>query len=135
MEGVMRRISLTIDQAEIIGNILRARRAELTLTTRSLAARSGVNQATIVKMERGDIRSPQPDTYVDLARALGLSASDLFAIAGWIPAEELPTFKPYLRAKYRDLDEQAIADLERYAAQLAARHGGQGPIDHEDELP
>ncbi|MCW2538727.1 MAG: putative transcriptional regulator [Frankiales bacterium] len=131
----MRRISLTADQANAIGAIFSAQRKTLGLTTRTLSLRSGVNQATIVRLEHGEIRSPQPDTYVDLARALGIPTSDLFASAGWIPAEELPAFKPYLRAKYRDLDEQAIADLERYADQLSARHGGHGPLNNEDELP
>jgi transcriptional regulator with XRE-family HTH domain len=131
----MRRISLTVDQAQAIGTILSAQRKKLGISMRTLSVRSGVNQATIVRLEHGDIRSPQPDTFVDLARALGISVSDLFASAGWIPAEELPGFKPYLRAKYRDLDEQAIDDLERYADRLSARHGGQGPIDQEDELP
>jgi transcriptional regulator with XRE-family HTH domain len=131
----MRRISLTVEQAKAIGAIFSVQRKKLGLSMRTLATRSGVNQATIVRLEHGDIRSPQPDTYVDLARALGIPTSDLFAAAGWIPAEELPGFKPYLRVKYRYLDEQAIEDFERYADRLSARHGGHGPVDREDELP
>jgi hypothetical protein len=64
---------------------------------------------------------------------LGLPISDLVVIADWLPADELPTLRPYLRAKYRDLDERAIADIEDYANQRTQRHGGTGPLDHEDE--
>ena len=129
----MRRISLTAEQAYAIGSVLSLRRAKLGLTMREVSMRSGVHKATISLLEHGEIRAPQPDTIVDLARTLGLRASDLFALAGWIPAAELPTLRPYLRAKYADLDDAAIADLARYAETLAARHGNQGPIDREDE--
>ena len=103
------------------------------MSIRGLEAASGVNVSSIVSLERGDILAPQPDTLKALAAALGAPVSDLFTVAGWLPADELPTLKPYLRAKYRQLDEQAIADLERYARQLADRHGNHGPLDHEDE--
>jgi hypothetical protein len=66
---------------------------------------------------------------------LDLPISDLFVTADWLPADELPTLKPYLRAKYHDLDEQAIADIEAYANRQAQRHGGTGPVDREDEQP
>jgi transcriptional regulator with XRE-family HTH domain len=105
------------------------------MAIRGLEAASGVNISSIVSLERGDILAPQPDTLKAIAAALRLPVSDLFTVAGWLPANELPTLKPYLRAKYRDLDEAAIADLERYADTLARRHGGDGPKDREDEDP
>jgi hypothetical protein len=79
--------------------------------------------------------SPQPDTLKGIARVLNLSVSDLYVLTDWLPADELPTLKPYLRAKYHDLDEQAIADIEAYANQRAKRHGGTGPVNREDEQP
>ena len=91
--------------------------------------------SSIVSLERGDILTPQPDTLKALAAALDMPVSDLFTVAGWLPAGELPTLKPYLRAKYRQLDEGAFADLERYAQRLTQRHGGTGPVDREDEQP
>jgi len=59
----------------------------------------------------------------------------VFVIADWLPADELPTLKPYLRAKYHDLPESAITELEAYANRLIQRHGGHGPINREDEQP
>jgi transcriptional regulator with XRE-family HTH domain len=130
---VMRRTSLTPTQARRLGELIHRRRAERSLSIRALEAASGVNISSIVSIERGGILAPQPDTLKALAAALDLPVSDLFTVAGWLPAGELPTLKPYLRAKYRQLDERAIADLERYAEQLAERHGGHGPVGHEDE--
>jgi transcriptional regulator with XRE-family HTH domain len=131
----MRRTSLTPTQARKLGRLIRQRREDRALTIRGLEAASGVNVSSIVSLERGDILAPQPDTLKALAAALDMPVSDLFTVAGWLPADELPTLKPYLRAKYRQLDERAIADLERYARQLADRHGSSGPLGHEDEQP
>jgi transcriptional regulator with XRE-family HTH domain len=131
----MRRTSLTPTQARQLGQLIRQLRELRGLGVRGLETASGVNVSSIVSLERGDILAPQPDTLKALASALGVPVSDLFTVAGWLPAGELPTLKPYLRAKYRQLDEQAIADLEHYAEQLAKKHGGTGPIDHEDEQP
>jgi len=102
---------------------------------RKLAAQTGFHFRTITELEAGTNRSPQPDTLSTIAAALGLSISDLYVLIGWLPAGELPTLRPYLRAKYHDLDEQAIADIEAYAERRAQRHGGTGPIDREDEQP
>ena len=102
---------------------------------RQVATQTGMNASVISKLEAGQILGPLPETLKDLARVLKIPMSDLFVIADWLPADELPTLKPYLRAKYHDLDEAAIAELERYADQLAKRHGGLGPIGREDEQP
>ena len=131
----MRRTSLTPTQARQLGRLLRTTREQRGLGIRGLEAASGVGVASIVSLERGDIFAPQPDTLKALAAALGLAVSDVFTVAGWLPAHELPTLRPYLRAKYPDLDQQAITDLEAYADNLARRHGGQGPQNHEDEAP
>lgn len=129
----MRRTSLTPTQARRLGRLIHAKRDERGLGVRGLEAASGVNVSSIVSLERGDILTPQPDTLKALAAALDVPVSDLFTVAGWLPVNELPTLKPYLRAKYRQLDETAIADLERYAEQLAQKHGNTGPLDREDE--
>jgi transcriptional regulator with XRE-family HTH domain len=131
----MRRTSLTPIQARNLGRLIRQCREKRGLGIRGLEAASGVNVSSIVSLERGDILTPQPDTLKALAAALDVPVSDLFTVAGWLPAGELPTLKPYLRAKYRQLDEQAITDLERYAEKLAEKHGRSGPVDHEDEQP
>ena len=129
----MRRTSLTSTQAFALAEVLRGKREALQLTMRQVEATSGVNTATIVRLERGDILTPQPDTLKALAAALDLSVSDLFAIADWVGADELPTFTPYMRAKYQDLPESAVAEMEQFFDRLARKHGVHGPVDREDE--
>lgn len=131
----MRRTSLTPEQARQLAEIFRSRRTALGLSMREVATAAGFNVATVFQLEAGTNLSPLPDTLRAIAEALSLSVSDLYAVADWLPAGELPTLKPYLRAKYRDLDEQAIADIEAYANQRARRHGGTGPVNREDEQP
>jgi transcriptional regulator with XRE-family HTH domain len=131
----MPRTSLTPDQAQQLGTLLRARRAALELSLRQVAQLTGLNISTLSEIETGVNLSPLPDTLKLLAGALGLSVSDVFVATNWLPADELPTLKPYLRAKYGDLDEQAITELEAYAIRLIDRHGGHGPVNREDEQP
>lgn len=131
----MRRTSLTPEQAHRLGELVRDYRLAAGLSMRQLAIQTAMNVSLISKLEAGRIVGPLPETLKDLARALHIPMSDLLVIADWLPVGELPTLKPYLRAKYHDLDEQAITELERYADQLAQRHGGLGPTDHEDEQP
>ncbi len=102
---------------------------------RQLAREIGTNISTISALEAGTSLSPQPDTLKAIARVLKVPITDLFITADWLPADELPTLKPYLRAKYQELDERAIADIEAYASQRAERHGGTGPVNREDEQP
>lgn len=129
----MRRTSLNKEQAIQLANILRARRAEMRLTVRDVAAESGLQLATISGLETGTNLTPQPDTVNAIAKALELSVSDLYAAVGWLPAGELPNFRPYMRAKYRDLPDEAVSEVEAFIQQLAKRHDLQGPHDHEDE--
>jgi transcriptional regulator with XRE-family HTH domain len=105
------------------------------ISMRELARQTGSSISTISVIEAGTNLNPMPDTLKAIAGVLNLSVSDVFVTADLLPPEELPTLKPYLRAKYHDLDEAAIAELERYADQLVKRHGGRGPIDREDEQP
>ncbi len=135
MDIEMRRTSLTPDQAQELAELLRTRRESLGRSMRQVAAVTGINVSTISVIEAGTNLSPLPETLKDIARVLQLPMSDLFVIADWLPAGELPTLKPYLRAKYHDLDDEAIADLERYAEWLARKHGHTGPVDREDERP
>jgi transcriptional regulator with XRE-family HTH domain len=126
----MRRTSLTPAQARDLGQLIRELRQAQGLGLRALEAASGVNISSLVSLERGEILAPQPDTLRVIAAALNTPVTDLFTVAGWLPPNELPTLRPYLRAKYAELDDAAIDDLERYADSLATRSG---PIDREDE--
>jgi transcriptional regulator with XRE-family HTH domain len=122
----MRGPSLTSDQARRLGIFIGGQRRALDLSMRQLARDIGGNISTISVIEAGNNLSPTPETLKAIARALQLPVSDLFIIANWLPADELPTLRLYLRAKYRHLDEAAIAKLERYADQLTKQRDDRG---------
>ena len=111
------------DRATALGQVLRARREELGLSTRQLSAQAGVNDVTIVRIERGEFAAPRPDKLSRLADALGLRLADIFAMADYVAPSELPTLAPYLQAKYPGLPDDAVAAIGRYAARTAKQHG------------
>jgi transcriptional regulator with XRE-family HTH domain len=115
--------------------MLRDYRLKRGLSMRRVAVQAGCNVATVAALEAGTILSPQPSTLKAFAEALGIELGELYAVGNWLPAQPLPSLAPYMRAKYHDLPEAAIAELERYADQLIERHGGRGPIAREDEEP
>ena len=111
------------DRAAALGHVLRARREELGLSTRQLSAQVGVNDVTIVRIERGEFAAPRPDKLSRLAEGLGLRLADIFAMADYVAPSELPTLAPYLQAKYPGLPDDAVAAIGRYAARTAKQHG------------
>lgn len=124
-------------QARALGAFLREHRTTLGLSTRAVAAESGVDMATIVRLEQGAFAEPKPDTLRGVAEALGVSLADVFALADYTVPTELPAFNPYLRNKYRDLPAPAVEELERSFRRIARKHGydPDGPAAGEDELP
>ena len=135
IEYGMRRTSLTPAQARHLATVVRRRRVELGLSMRQLASLAGVQLATVAGVEAARILAPQPDTLSALADPLGIAISDLYVAIGWLPAGELPTLRPYMRAKYSELSDVDLAELEAFAERLVKRHGDLGPRDREDEDP
>jgi hypothetical protein len=62
-----------------------------------------------------------------IARTLGVPFEDLYGLAGYEAPERLPSFTPYLRAKY-ELPPEAVTDLEKYFELLRNYYGI--PKDH-----
>lgn len=93
------------------------------MSTRKLSAHAGVNDVTIVRIERGEFAAPRPDKLSRLADALNLRLADIFAMADYVAPSELPTLAPYLQAKYPELPDEAVAAIGRYAARTAKQHG------------
>jgi transcriptional regulator with XRE-family HTH domain len=123
------------EQAQKLGRRLRSRREELGLSVRDLERLADVDNGTIVRIEQGAFAAPRPDKLSRIAEALRLPLADVFALAEYVVPDELPTFAPYLRAKYRALPASALAELERHFDDLSARHGidPAGPAPGEDE--
>lgn len=128
---------MTPEQAKALGQQLKRRREELNLSTHRLAELAEIDQATVVRLEAGSISAPRPDKLSRVARALGLSGADIFALADYTVPNDLPTLKPYLRTKYRDIPPEDVEKIEAYAARLAKKHGVRvaEPAPGEDEQP
>jgi transcriptional regulator with XRE-family HTH domain len=124
-------------QARELGRRLRERREQLELSIRELAERTGVNHSTVVRLEQGAIEAPAPDKLSRIAEILGFSLADIYALADYGVPKDLPSFRPYLRTKYRDLPSPAVEELERSFRRIAKRHGlaVDGPKPGEDEQP
>jgi len=103
-----------------LGTVLTKQRAALGLTMQAVAEPVGVTKAMILHWERGT-KTPTPGNLSRLAAALELDFKDLFALAGY-PAEGLPTLQPYLRTKYRDASQEALAEAEAFFAAWEDKH-------------
>lgn len=111
------------DPIKQLGSLLKQKREAAGLSTRSLGAKAGVNDSTIVRLEQGLRDTPRPDVLTKLAGALHLNLADVFALAGYAIPEELPTLPAYLRTKYRHLPQPARDELVTYMRHLYARYG------------
>ncbi len=120
-------------QAEELGNYIRQARQTKGISTRTLAAEVGIDSSQIVRLEQGLVGSPKGDVLAGIANFLELPLADVFGLAGYAAPNELPSFKPYLRAKYHDLPSGAVAELERSFTEIAKRYGTDGPRRGEDE--
>jgi transcriptional regulator with XRE-family HTH domain len=116
-----------------LGQLIRHRRETLDLSLRQLGQLIGTTDTTVMRIESGEIKSPRGEVLRALAEALGLPSADLFGAAGYTVPTELPSFRPYLRAKYTDLSPADLVELEAAFDDIARRHGTDGPAPGEDE--
>ncbi|HKP39460.1 helix-turn-helix transcriptional regulator [Mycobacterium sp.] len=128
---------MTPDQIKQLSELLTSKRIDAGLSGAEVARRAGVDVGTVSRIERGQIASPTAKTLLAMGKVLGISATELFAIAPWTTPQELPTIRPYLRTKYH-LPDEAMREIEAHFADVAKRHGisfdpNDGPVDGEDE--
>ena len=111
------------EQAQQLGELLKARREACGLSTHGLARATAMNQATIVRLEAGSIVAPKADKLSRIAQALGIGAADYFALAGYAVPTDLPSLRPYLQAKYAGLLSEDLDKIAAYVARLAKKRG------------
>jgi transcriptional regulator with XRE-family HTH domain len=124
---------MTPEEAEALADLLRTKRQQLGLTAREVARRASVDVGTVTRIEAAQILSPRPDNLTAIGQVLDISAADIFAVTDWLPRQELPTFRPYMRAKYKGLPDEAVVKMEAYFVELADKYRLQGPAEGEDE--
>ncbi|MCW2783993.1 MAG: putative transcriptional regulator [Marmoricola sp.] len=121
-------------QAKDLGDYLRARRQELGLSTRALAAAVDVNMAQIVRLEAGQVSSPRAEVLGQIAKTLGVPVADLYVLAGYPTPRGLPNIRPYLRTKYDgQLSAEARNEIEAIIQRDLGIQDTSGPRNGEDE--
>jgi len=123
------------EQAQKLGQVLREKREAKGLSLRQLGKLADLPDVTVLRFEQGAYAAPAPDKLARVAAALGMSLADVFALADYSVPNDLPSFMPYLRTKYRNLPTEDVEAIERYAQKLAKKHGVSlsGPAPGEDE--
>lgn len=120
---------------QALGETLRTARLAKGLSARKLAASCGLTHSFISKLESATYDSVSPDSLMALARALDVAPEDLFTLAGFRLPEELPSFGPYLRARYgEELPPGARAALTEVFETLKRQHLGSDQVDDEVDL-
>lgn len=105
-----------------LGDYIRRRRTAKGWTLDEAEAESNVDRTYWSKLELGVFKQPDPRNLARIADALDAPLEDIYALAGYTPAERLPGLKPYLRSKYH-LPPEAIEQLESYFTFLRNQYG------------
>ncbi len=79
-----------------------------------MARQANVDPGTVWRIEQGMIAKPRMESLVAIAGVLDINTVDLFTAVGWLSADELPSLSTYLRAKYGDLSDAAVTDIQHY---------------------
>lgn len=85
-----------------LGKLIARERVRQGLSLETLGNAAGGNRSTIMRLERGSFTHPNPEKLQRIARALDLNVADLFALAGYMPSDTLPSLDPYLEAVFGD---------------------------------
>lgn len=105
-----------------LGEFVRRRRESRGFDHYEAERRSGIDHTTWRKLEAGSYESPSPKTLQAIADTLKVPLDELYLLAGYKLSGKLPTFTPYLRARYH-LPHQAVQELERYFEMLRSFYG------------
>jgi transcriptional regulator with XRE-family HTH domain len=122
-EVVKESIPMTPEQTRQLVSLLSKKREEAGLSVNEVARRALVDPGTVWRIEQGSIPTPKAESLRAIGKVLGISSADLFALVGWIPSGELPSIGPYLRAKYRQLPDGALREIETHFEAVASKWG------------
>jgi len=109
-----------LDSTAALGKFIRTCRRAKGLSLAQAERRSGVDLTYWSRLERNELRSPNPRHLSAVASALEVPYQELFGLAGYYLPADLPSLRPYLRAKYA-LDSEGIAEVERVFAAIRDR--------------
>lgn len=104
--------------ASTVGELVRERRLLKGLTQSDLALQTGLRQAYISQVEKGEIAIPRDHNLDALGAALGLTRGDFYRAAGMLDGiEDAPRTSADPRAPY-DPETAALAEIGRQVMRL-----------------
>ncbi len=113
---------------QALGQHIKQLRTSQGLSLREAGRRAGVDPTWWGRLEDGLYISPDPRGISKVARALEVDAEEFYVVAGLSTGRGLPSFTPYLRAKY-DLPPHAVAQLEAHFELLNEKYQSKGETD------
>lgn len=117
-----------------LGVQLRTARLEAQLTIRQLAAAAGMGSSSLHRLEMGEVDKLDVTDLSRLAEALNLPLASVLDAAGIPLHRNLPNLDTYLRERYPELPEAALAEMQQHVEQISRVYQGGGPAGNEDEL-
>ncbi|OKH75847.1 XRE family transcriptional regulator [Mycobacterium sp. SWH-M1] len=105
---------MTPEQTVKLIKLLKDKREQLRLSVNEVARRADVDPGTAWRIEQGMIAKPRVESIIAIGRVLGINPVELFTVVGWLTANDLPDLNTYLNAKFDELPETAVEDIEHY---------------------
>jgi transcriptional regulator with XRE-family HTH domain len=101
---------------------LRSKREAEGLSIPEMAEELEISRPYLTRLECGEKEHPSAVILSRIAKRLKVSASDLYALAGYMPAVELPSLAAYLRAKHPDWPKLVITEVDDYCDYLKHKY-------------
>jgi transcriptional regulator with XRE-family HTH domain len=110
------------DDALTLADLLKSRREDAGLTLARMADKLKVSRPYLARLESGEYQRPSPAILGRIAKGLNIRPADLYALTGYIPLTELPSFPVYVRTMHPDWPEGVINLLTDFHDFLRLRH-------------
>ncbi|AWG70770.1 MULTISPECIES: helix-turn-helix domain-containing protein [Mycobacteroides] len=125
---------MTPEQTVKLIKLLKEKRTELRLSVNEVARRAEVDPGTAWRIEQGMIAKPRVESIIAIGRVLGINPLELFTTVGWLTADDLPDVTTYISAKFSELPDAAVEDIEHYADRVVHANARR-PHTHHDPRP
>ena len=129
-------ILMTPEQTVKLIKLLKEKREKQRFSVNEVARRADVDPGTVWRIEQGMIAKPRVESLIAIGRVLGIGPMELFTTVGWLTADDLPDVTTYLSAKFSELPDAAVEDIEHYTDRVIHAnnrrphtHHDTGPID------
>lgn len=97
-----------------IGMFLRESRKKCNLSLKAVYNQCGITDSRLSRIERGQVKSPDPSELKNLAHLYGISPLLLFVMAGYLDEQDTQSYQ----FVFRDADLLTNAEAENIQTQI-----------------